>query len=87
MDHMTALARCLSERFGCEAKVTEGYLALLCLAGSQHNLGDVCRLIRELSVKAACVTLTLQLGHIRRTHPSLKRKQVETEQRCEGETC
>ena len=67
----------VSEGFGCEAKLREACLALLDLVYFQFNLGDVWRLVRELFVEAACVTLALQLGHIRRSDLSLERTQLQ----------
>ena len=52
-------AKKLSECFSCEAKLREAILALLDLVWSQFDPGDFGRLICELSVKAACIALTL----------------------------
>ena len=73
------VAKKLSERFGCEAKLREACLALLDLVCFQSDLGDVRRLVRELFVKAACIAIGLQLGHIRRSHLSLERTQLKSD--------
>ena len=70
------LLKLFSERFGCEAKLREACLALLDLVGSQFDPGDFWRLICELSVEAACIALTVQFGHIRRSDFSLERKKL-----------
>ena len=69
----------VSEGFGCEAKLREACLTLFYLVYSQFNLGDVGRLVRELSIKVACITLTLHLGHIWRSDLSLRRTQLQSD--------
>ena len=69
----------VSKGFGCEAKLREACLTLFYLVYSQFNLGDVGRLVRELSIKVACITLTLHLGHIWRSDLSLRRTQLQSD--------
>ena len=69
----------VSEGFGCEAKLREACLTLFYLVYSQFNLGYIGRLVRELSIKVACITLTLHLGHIWRNDLSLRRTQLQSD--------
>ena len=69
----------VSEGFGCEAKLREACLTLFDLVYFQFNLGDVRRLVRELFIEAACITIGLQLGHIRRDDLSLERTQLQSD--------
>ena len=77
---VTILCRYIfSKRFSCEAKLWEACLALFNLLCFQPDLSDIWRLVRELSIKVACITLTLHLGHIWRSDLSLRRTQLQSD--------
>ena len=65
-----------SKRFSCEAKLRETRLTLLDLVWFQFDLSDVRRLVGELSIEAARVTFTIQLGHVRRRDLSLETNDI-----------
>ena len=61
MIETTKVIKLVSERFGSEAKFRESRLALFDLVCLQFDLSDIWRLVGELSVKAACVPISLQM--------------------------
>ena len=54
----------LLERFRCETEFWEAGLTLCGLSAPESDLSDVGRLVGELFVETACVTLTFQLPHL-----------------------
>ena len=74
---VTILCRYIfSKRFSCEAKLRETRLTLLDLVWFQFDLSDVRRLVGELFIKAARITFTTQLGHVRRRDLSLETNDI-----------
>ena len=53
------------EHFGCKTEFWKAILALVSFSAPESDLSDVGRLVGELFVKAACVTFTFQLLHLK----------------------